>query len=897
MSALKGLFTRLTRSIRRRRFEDEMAAEMQAHIELETERRIALGESPATARRRAAAEFGSVDARTEEVRDARLSVWLEQLWQDFVFAFRQLRKSRAFTGVAILTLTLGIGANTAIFSVVNAMLLRSLPVPNPEQLRILKWTGEDVSLNNFTGSGFSVNGRLEANAFPHATFEDFRDSAADLGDVFGFFPVRGQATGAGGEVGISDVLMVSGNYFNGMQVSAQIGRVFAPADDLANAAPVAVITHGLWQTRYAADPDILGATISINRHKFSIIGVMPVDYAAPFPGEPIDVYVPLAAQPLLQPYRALQSYDNWWIRMMVRLHPERTNAQLHTVLRSRLEHTLDQSSTRANKPDVLIQDGRAGIVPNRGAIAPRLFALQGIVGVILLIACANLAGLLLARATVRRREFAICAAIGAQRLRLMRRLLVESFLLAAGGGAGGFWFGALLKNGMLRYLPTTHPGLELDLTTDGNVMLFAVAVTVATALLCGLLPAFRASRTDLVTDLQTGRTCNITRHRLGRALVIIQIALSVLLMTGAGLFVRSLDNLRAVETGFDSQNLLIFRLNADQEGYADEQRLEFFDQAQENLSRIPGVTSVTASNIRLLSGSMASSGFHIPGREPRPDERMQAYTMVVADDYFETLNIGLQRGRAFGPQDHVDSEPVTVINALLAERHFPGQLPIDQTLRMGGTNYRIIGVCGTTLYDDVKSEPPMTMFTSARQNTPPAMDFYIRSALPATAIIPAARKEITALDPSIPLANISTLEAQFDSSIAIERSFAMLFGSLGGLAVLLSCIGLYGLMTYSTNQRRAEIGIRMALGALPGEIARKVLSESLLLTIWGLLMGLPLAIGLGFMARAAFFDVTPFDPFALLGTILALASASAVAVWLPARRAAHIDVLSALRSE
>ena len=897
MSKFSGFRTRLQRATHRRAMDQQMIDEMKDHIEQETARRIAAGEDPATARRHATANFGSVDARAEEVRDHRLGVWLELLWQDLRFAFRQLRKSRGFTAVAIITLALGIGANTAIFSIVNAILLRSLPVPNPHELRILHWTGKDVSLNNFSGSGTSIDGRFEGNAFTHATFEDFRDRAAGVADVFAFFPVFHQTTETAGQVGITDVLMVSGNTFDSLQVNAFVGRTLNPTDDQPNAAPVAVISHRLWQSRYGADSDILQRTIGINRHQFSIIGVMPADHVAPISGDPIDVYVPLAAQPQIRPYRALRSYNNWWLQLMVRLDPGGTEAQLHALLRSSFEHTFEQSSTRADEPDVRLLDGRTGILPDADSLVPPLYALQGVVTLILLIACANLAGLLLARAAARRREFAVCAAIGAQRSRLMRRSLMESLLLAIGGAAVGLLLSVWLKDVLVTMLPNPGYTVRLDLSTDGTVLVFATVITIATALLCGLLPAFRASRTNLITDLHSGRTGGIARQRLGRVLVAAQIALSVLLVAGAGLFIRSLDNLREVDPGFDPQNLLQFRLNADQEGVAAQQRLEYFTRAQQDLTRLPGVTSAAASNIRLLGGSMSSSGFSIPGREPRPGEHMQAHTLVVSDSYFETLHIPLHLGRSFGMQDTADSEPVTIINALLAERHYPDQNPIGQRLRMGGTNYRIIGVSGTTLYDEVRSGPPITMFTSFRQDIPPAMDFLVRSSLLPATLVPAVRQTLTTIDPSIPAADVSTLNAQFDRSLAIERTFATLCGSLGGLALLLCCIGLFGLMTYSIAQRTTEIGIRMALGALPGDIARKVISESLAMTVWGLLAGLPLAIGVGYAVRAAFYNVTPYDPATLIAAITALAAVSAVAAWLPARRAARVDPLTALRSE
>ncbi len=897
MSRISGYLTRICRAFRRHSHDRDMAAEMRDHIEHETARRIAMGEDPATARRRAAAEFGSIDARTEEVRDARLGVWLEQIWQDFVFASRKLRKSPGFTTVAVLTLAIGIGANAAIFSVVNAMLLRSLPVPHPEQLRILQWTGQEVSIPSFTGSSSMVNGQRQADAFPHPTFEDFRAGAESLGEVFGCFPLGNQTTMAAGTVGFSDVMMVSDNYFTGMQQSAQIGRVFEPTDDLPNSEPVAIITHGLWQTRFDSDYGILGQSISIDRNKFVIVGVLPPEHASPFPGNRFDVYVPLAAKSVLRPSRTMRSYDNWWVRLMVRLRTGHTDEQLGEVLQPLLASAFEQSRSRADSSDILIKDGRSGIVPAREFLTSRLLALQGVVAVILLIACANLAGLLLARATVRRHEFAICAAIGAQRSRLIRRLMVESLLLAVAGGLCGLALDELIKNGLMANFHGAQLGPELDLGIDRNVLWFAGGITIATAVLCGLLPAFRASRTDLVTDLKLGNSSNFIRHRWGSALVAIQIALSVLLVTGAGLFMRSFGNLNAIDPGFDATNTLVFRLNANQEGYTDEQHLDFFDQVRSNLIKLPSVASVSASSVRLLQGSMSSSGFSIPGQELQHGERWQAHTMVVADEYFKTLNIGVQNGRTFGPQDNRETEAVMVINALIAEYCFPNQNPVGQILRMDGRNFRIIGVCSPTLYDAVRQPPPMTLFTSARQQSLRSMDFYVRTSLPATAIVDEVRQTIVNLDPTIPLANISTLEAQFDGSISTERSMMMLFGSLAGLAILLSCIGLYGLMAYSMAQRRAEIGIRMALGALPADISRKVLSDSLRLAAWGLGIGLPLAIGLGFAARAAFFDIAPYDPVTLIGTVLALAFAATVAVWIPARRAARIDVLTALRAE
>lgn len=890
-------FDRFAALFRRSRLDREMDEELRAHLDRETEQNVARGLPADEARYAALRAFGGVEQIKERERTVRGVLWLENFARDMGQAYRRLAKSPGFTAVAVLSFAIGIGANTAVFSLVKSVLFRSLPVPEAHALRVVKWRGVDASMATFTGNIDRHGGAAVSGTFPYPTFRDFRQRADGLAEVFALFPLFQLATQAHGQVGVSQGLMVSGNYFAGYGARAHLGRVLTPADDRVEAEPTVVITWRLWEQRFGRDPNALGQTLTINRHPFTIVGVLPRDYTGPLTGDPADVYVPMAAQPRLQPWRSLDSYDNWWVLIMARLAPTSSDAQLQAVLKSAFTHSLEGTRSRMDGPDVLLVSGRGGVIENPRVVRPMLFTLQGIVLVVLLIACANVAGLLLARAAARQREFAICAAIGASRTRLIGRCLAESSLLAVAGAALGLLFSLWFRSGLLRFVPQPGFKLHLDVGLDHRVLAFTLAVSLATGLLSGLLPAWRASRVDPALDLQGGRTGDPARQRLGRVLVATQVALSILLLTASGLFVRTVGNLRGVDPGFNPENLLLFHLHADRAVYGDQQRVTFFDNVRDKVARLPGVKGAVVSNILLVGGSMSTRGFSIPGRDRRPDETWNAHVMDVGEGYLQTMRIRLIAGREFVATDAQESQRVVIVNELFARNHFPGEDPIDRIVRVGDAEYRVIGVCGSTLYNEVKGGRPATMYLSARQQAPESLYVAARTAVPPLSLVPAVRRAVAEIDPLVPLADISTQAELFDRSLFVERLFLALSASLAGFALLLSCLGLYGLMAYNVARRRVEIGVRMALGAPPVTVARAILREGVVMTAWGLVVGLPLAVGLAFLARQAFFGVAPYDPATIAAAVALLLCVTVLAAWLPARRATRIDPMVALRAE
>jgi len=873
-------------------FDEELAQ----HIEAATADNIRAGMSPEEAARQARIALGGVDQTRELHRDARGLPWMENLGRDLRFAARSLRKSPAFTAVAVFSLALGIGANTAVFSVVKSILLRSLPVQNPWELRLLNWSGGDASINNFTGTMEMRRGRAASTAFPYAVFREFRERAGSQAAIFAFFPLYNLTTRTQSQVGVSQGLMVSGNYFRDYGATALIGRVLTPDDDREGAAPVAVITHRLWAQRFALDPDALGQSIDINRHPFTIVGVLPPECASPMMGDPADVYVPMAAQPQLEPYRSRTSFDTWWVVLMARLAPGASDEPLRSVLGTVFRHSLGQSKSRMNQPEVELTDGNRGLVIGRAVVVPVLLALQGVALVVLLVACANLAGLLLARQVAQRRELAVCVALGAGRLRLISRSLLESLLLALAGGAAGLVCAQWMKAGLLGFVPNVGFDLHLDTSSDSRVLLFALVAALATAVLFGLLPAWRAARVDPSVDLQGGRTGGWARNRTVRVLVATQIALSLLLAAGAGLFTHSLANLRSVEPGFDPGNLLVFDLHSDQAAFTDRQRIAFFDAVRASVARIPGTTSVALSDGRLVGGTTRTTGFSLPGRERRAGETWESHILAVGDGYFAAMQIPVVAGREFLPADVATGEPVVIVNDRFARDHFPGEDPIGRTINLDH-DYRIIGVCGSTLYAEVRTEKPSTMYFAVRQRVPASMTFALRTVPPPLSLVPVVRKAVAAVEASIPLTDVTTQEALFERSLFFVRLVGALCGSLAGLAVLLSCIGLSGLLSYNVTRRTSEIGVRMALGAPPGAVALAIVREAVATAVWGIAVGLPLALGLGLAARKALFGIPPYDPATIATAIVGLLGVAALAAWLPARRAARVDPTIALRAE
>jgi predicted permease len=554
-----------------------------------------------------------------------------------------------------------------------------------------------------------------------------------------------------------------------------------------------------------------------------------------------------------------------------------------------------------DKPGIRLQDGSRGGLMLRQMLAMPFIAMTAVVGLVLLIACANLAGLLVARGTARQHEMAVRVAVGAGRWQLIRQSLTESLVLALLGGCVGFVVAGFGKQFLRGFLVMMPDEFTFDLSMDTRVLVFALGLSVLTALVFGLIPAVLAARIDPLKGLKSRSSMNRTRLRVGRVLVAAQVGLSVLLIVSAGLMVRSVSKLTRLDPGYDSENVLLFKLNPGQAEYKKQQLIRFYDQVQESLTKIPGVRSVACSSLVLASGSHSSTSFTLPGRQKQPDEQWHTATMSVSEDYFKTMSIPLNHGRSFNITDTPDTEPVVVVNETFAQQFYPDNAtPLDQIVRIDdGTKraFRIVGVSRDTTYDSLSSEIPPLVHLSQRQRVQGRTSIAVRSSLSPLSLVTTIRQAIGRIDSQIPMTHIITQTEQNERSIAAHRLFAGLGGFLAGLALLLSCIGLYCIIAYNMAQRTQEIGVRMALGATPAHVARPILREALLLTTIGLAIGLPLALGVAQIIKSQLYGVAPTDPVTIGAVCFTLISVALLAAWLPARRAAKIDPMEALRYE
>ncbi|PTY02847.1 hypothetical protein DB347_23170 [Opitutaceae bacterium EW11] len=896
-------FNRLLAPFRRDRFEAEMAEEMRLHLEHRTQENVEAGMSPTDARHAALRRFGGVDQAKEVARAQRWGAWVDHLRRDTQFALRGLARSPGFTAVAILSLGLGIGAGTAIFSILNGVLLRSLPVRAPQELRLVNWMGSDVVLNNYSGmEPIGKRGRLEVgSSFPYPVFREMRERLADSAQVFGLFPIPRVTTFARGDASVSSVLMVSGNFFADYGASMLLGRPLLMEDERPGAAPAVVITHSFWERRFGQDPSAIGQTLTLNQSAFTIVGVLPRDYIGPMPGDMADAYITFAAQPLILANRPIASANNWWMQIMVRVGPGTDEQQLRARMEAVFRQLLSGSTTKMGEPGIALEDGSKGAAHRlRQRMAMPLFALLGVVALVMAIACANVAGLLLARGAARQQEFAIRAAIGAGRARLIAQALTESLVLGLSSAVVGLLLAAWGKKVLLRSVVAQLEGFRIDVHTDFRVLVFTLGLALLTALLFGLVPALRAGNVAPLDGLKSRSALAAPRLRLGRMLVSVQIGLSLLLVFGAGLLIRTFSNLVRVDLGFRPENILLFRVAPSQAGMSGPELQPFYDNARRAIAGIPGVRSVALSDVALISGASSSTEIVLPGRPAKRGGARETYQLQVSDGFFKTMGIPILLGREIAETDAAGSLPVVVVNERFAREYFPGEDPVGRTFSLAGSPARpitIVGVCRDTKYDSLREEVPRLMCFSSRQQEQRAMHFVVRTALPPMSLVPAVRKEIATLRPGLPLSNVRTQEHLVRESTLVDRLFAGLCSGLAALALLLACVGLYGLMAYNVARRTGEIGVRMALGATRREIAWPVLREALWLALAGMAVGLPAALGLARLIRNQLYGVSASDPLTLVAGAALLVGIVCAAAWFPARRASRVDPLIALRSE
>jgi predicted permease len=812
---------------------------------------------------------------------------MTNLLRDVRYGLRVLLKRPGFTAVTVVTLALGIGANTAIFSLLDAILLKALPVQNPERLVVINTSGP---------KGLS-------NDYSYPVFERFRDQNQSLSGVFaaasaGRLGVKMSASGAGGEAETVVGKLVSGGYFS------VLGSVFtAEEDQTPGGHAVAVISYGYWQRRFGRDPSAVGRTFTLSDTSFTVIGVTPPGFFGETVGEAPDLWIPATMQPQVYPGRDFLNVDYvTWLRLMARLkpgaHPRQAQAELDVIFRQ-----LQDEKGRQKFPAGRIEltPGGKGLSELRERFSDPLRVLMAVVGLVLLIACVNVASLLLSRAASRRKEMAVRLALGAGRLRLVRQLLTESALLALSGGLLGLLFAFWGSDVLLAIVSAGTSPVALDLHPDVRVLAFTGAVSLLTGMLFGLAPALQWTRLDLTPALKApvrGLSGGGARYGLGRVLIVAQVALSLLLVIGAGLFVRSLRNLKRLDAGFKREGVLVLGVDSAATGYADAQLKSLYRQLLGRVGALPGVSSASLAFQTFRGPGSGICCISIQGAPPLAEEDRRVNADYVGPRFFETMGTPLVSGRGFDLRDDENAPKVAVINEAAARYYFPDGSPLgrrfDQSKNKG---IEIVGVVKDARHYGLREQAPRMFYLPLLQHGTPPNFLAVRTAGDPRGMAAAVRQALQEVDPKLPVVEVTTLGEQVDASLVPERLIATISGFFGFLALLLSCVGLYGLMSYAVARRTAEIGIRMALGARPGNVLWMVLREALLLALVGVATGLPAALAATRLIESLLFGLTPADPTTVSLATLLMIAVAASASYLPARRASRVDPMVALRYE
>src|SRR5215216_3258754 len=833
---------------------------------------------------------------------------MDSLIKDIRFAARGLLKRPGFTVIAVLTLALGIGANTAIFSVVNATLMRTPPVSDPERLVFF-----------FNGPAGSV--------FSYPDYVAVRDQNKVLDGLIAWGGITASLN-SNDQTDLVTGAIVSGNFFDVLGVRAQLGRVFSTEDDKTPGAhPVAVISQGLWQKRFAGDPNVAGRQLLLNGNTFTVIGVLPAGFDGLQFGVVRDLYVPMMMQATMRPPRAgfsgemnpdlLQVRTNRWLFSVGRLKPGVSEAQAQSslaLITKQLEVAYPQQSSGRG---ITISPLNATDDPgSRQQLSSVARLLMGVVGIVLLIACANVANLLLARSSARTKEIAVRLAIGATRRRIIRQLLTEGVLLATLGGAAGLLLAWWTMRSFSAALPPTGalpitPQFSMDL----RVLLFTLGLSLLAGIVFGLAPALRASRPALVPALKDDAAAFFERTRtfsLRNLLVITQVALSVVLLIAAGLFLRSLRQAQTIDPGFDSEKIVNLPLNINLLRYTKPQGREFYRQVIERVEAIPGVESASLARIAAVSGGSSVRSLMIEGRAgsgnqfrsegsgPAPGDDQSVNSNVIGPRYFQTMGIGLLQGRDFNAQDTEDHPRVVIVNEAFVRRHFPSEDPLGRRLSFNGTEgpwREIVGVVRASKYISLGESPTPVAYLPLQQNHETGMNLHVRTTVDPWSVAGAIRNEVQSLDRNLPVGNPERMSERVANSLYAARMGAILLAVFGGLALLLASIGLYGVMSFAVARRTRELGIRVALGARPGDVFRLVLMQGMALVIAGLVLGLVVAAMVTRLLASFLYGVSTTDTLTFTAIPVLLTLVALLACYLPARKATKVEPLVALRYE
>jgi predicted permease len=902
MRCVDKLLLRLRSLLRSPRIEMELDEELRFHFEQQIAENIAAGMNAEEARYAAQRAIGGAEQIKVQCRDTRRVNWIVDIGKDIRYALRVLGKSPAFTAAAVLSLALGIGINTAVFSVINAMLLRKLPVKHPEQLVV------------FNRDGFS-----------YPMYVNLRNGNTVLSGLLCRFTIPASMSAEGQTERISAEL-VSGNYFQVLGVEALIGRTLTPDDTrVPGAQPVVVLSNAFWRRRFGADPSIVGKTIRIDGYPMTVVGITLAGFQGTEVGVSPDVRIPVTMFRALIPNVPADSAINergWsWLDLVGRLKEGISRAQAESALNAlyvRARENEVNGVFKGMQPDVKaallserlkLESGSRGVSGLREMFSRQLWVLMAAVGIVLLIACANVASLLVARAMARQREIAIRLALGASRARVVRQLVTESLVLVLTATATSLIIARWGSHMLSSFLPQERLPVALNVEPDFRVLGFAVIVSLMAGILFGLAPALQLARCTVAPALKAQATSSGLRGSLAfrKVLTVAQVALSLLLVTGAGLFVETLRNLRAIDIGYDRDNVLLLELVPLLNGYSNEQSTRFFDQVVDGVNQLAGVRSASIGSMGLLGPGLRIEGVHVEGEDTRRQEG-GGWINSISPRYFETLRIPLLEGRSFTALDTKWAPKVAIVNQTLARRFFGTGKAVGRHFSVGEVNnIEIVGVARDGKYKDVREEPrevvavrgepPNLVYVPFEQDLGEPMTLYVRTVGDPAKMAAAVRREVQAVDANVPVYNVRTLEAQWDESLSQERLVATLASWFGVFALLLASIGLYGVLAYGVTSRTNEIGLRLALGAERGGVIWMVLREALLLVALGVTIGVPAALALGRMVSSLLYGLKPADPLTSSGAVIILFAVAGVASYFPARRASRVDPMVALRYE
>jgi predicted permease len=894
IGGLKALF-------RRTRVERELDEELHSFLESSVAAKVDSGMTRESAGRAARVELGSIEAVKDHTRDVGWETTVEQTWRDVRYAARTLRKSPAFAAVVVLTLTLGIGANTAIFSAVNAVMLRALPAERPDEL---------ISLTALYPNG--------AEPFSYAAYRRIAADGAPFVDVLAASTARRDALTIDGPPEAVDLKWVSGNYFTTLGVLTAAGRPLLVTDDLQPpGVAVAVISDAFWARRFGRDPAVVGRSVRLKGTAFVIVGVARRGFASETPGESVDLWMPLASQPNA-PSWIWNGHSTTWLSLLARRRPGVGLAQARAALEPVYERLREEMAAGTDSADfrrsvlesrVVIAAASGGVSRLRDNLATPLMILMGIVGLVLLVACANITNLMLTRAIARRRETAMSLALGAGRLRLLRQGMLEALLLATLGGIGGFlvamWGTSALSSLLSGVLPVV-----LDISPNGGVLLFAGMISCATALLFGLLPTLFAIGLDPLAALRSGGHVGRGASRIpfGRTLVVTQVAVSLVLLVAAGLFVRSLMRLKDVDLGFDPSQVVLFRVSppADQQPIPIATRRQLYRQLLDRAEQVPGADGASASYSGVLSSETWRNVIAIEGFKPPDGRTLRTFVNVVTPNYFDVMRIGVLRGRRFTDEDREQATNVAVVNAAFARQFFGGVVATGKRVGLCSSEscgpsatrmIEIVGVAEDAKYSNLRQAAPPILYLPFTQFERTLTEIQVRTAGDASAVALTLYRALATVDRRLAIVGMMTARDRVDASLATENMVARVSSIFGFLALALAAVGLCGLVAYMTTQRTHEIGIRMALGADRRDVRRLVLGNTIRLVALGAAFGTPAALTVARLLSSLLYQVEPYDVIVLSLSLGLLASVAFVAGFLPAYRAVRLDPVKALRVE